>query len=95
MIVERHRELVINLGNGTFESARISARVSIDTEKDLLTLFNHYGADANVADIADNELTRALAAEVKYWHEITTKNDSFIHLVHADNTAKEQETKNA
>jgi hypothetical protein len=86
MIVERHRELAINLGNQTYESARISARVVLDTESTDIP----NGVDA--WDYADTLLTEALASEVAYWHEITTKKDSFIHLVHEDN--KEQETKN-
>lgn len=92
MILERTRELVINLGNSTYESARISAGVKIDTEKDLAKLSEIYGADKSFAEAADAMLTEALADEVEYWHEITTKKDSFIHLVHKDNT--ERETKN-
>jgi hypothetical protein len=87
MILERHRELTINLGNNTFESVKISARASVDTA----TLDDGIDAFAWL----DDQLTIALASEIKYWHEITLKKDSFIHLVQADNEAKEQETKNA
>ncbi len=85
MILERHRELTINLGNSTYESVKISARVTLE-DKDFPV-----GSDPNKT--ADELLTNALADEVKYWHEITTKKDSFIHLVHEDN--KERESKNA
>ena len=89
MILERQRELTINMGNQTYESIKISAKVSIDTEKDLPTLLKFYSDDLDVSEIADKELTKALAAEVEYWHEITTKRDSFIHLVWQDNNAKD------
>jgi hypothetical protein len=84
MILERTRELVINLGNNTYESARIAAKISFDPAE----------LDEGVDPFkwADDQLSILLAAEVKYWHEITTKRDSFIHLVHQDNI--ERETKN-
>jgi hypothetical protein len=85
MILERTRELVINLGNNTYESARIAAKVVVDSDE--LRVNNE-----DLPAMADEWLTKALEEEVEYWHEITTKKDSFIHLVHQDNT--ERETKN-
>jgi hypothetical protein len=78
MILKRSRELVINLGD--YESARVGAEVSVDiTELE-------DGVDAY--KWADDQLSVALAAEVKYFHEITTKKGSFIHLVEEDNGKK-------
>jgi hypothetical protein len=91
MILERTRELVINLGNNTYESARIAAKVVLDSEQVTNELLKAHNV-IDITGLADVLLTIALADEVKYWHEITTKKDSFIHLVHQDNT--ERETKN-
>lgn len=86
MILERHREITVNLGNGTYESVRIGATVTLNSEE----VTDAYLKVHNVTDIsglADVLLSMALADEVKYWHEITQKRDSAIHLVHSDNVA--------
>ncbi len=90
MILERTRELIINLGNSSYESARISAKVVLDSTETSEMIVAH--KVQSLPELADYLLTEALAEEVKYWHEITQKKDSFIHLVHQDNT--ERETKN-
>lgn len=90
MILKRTRELAINLGNNTYESARVGATVELDTDKVTDELLKAHDV-TNVIDLADALLSDALASEVEYWHEITTKKDSFIHLVHQDNQKRETE----
>lgn len=88
MILRRTREIVVNLGNSTYESARIGAEVQLDDSNELDAKLILAAGDSGKA--ADAALSEALAAEVKYWHEITQKRDSAIHLVHQDNVAAER-----
>lgn len=90
MIVRRNREIVVNLGNNTYESARIGAEVQLDDTHELDQKLILAAGDASKA--ADAALSELLADEVKYWAAITTKRDSAIHLVHGDNVAAGRST---
>ena len=92
MIVKKHRELVVRMGE--YESHRILGEVSVDTnnEYDLalireVTSFNEKAElHVDVASFLDTALDEVMYSDVEDAHMNTADPDSFIHEFYASRT---------